>query len=70
MELLFHRQPNGLSKNEMAELANRAINCATQDEVKELVHHISKSNPKPNNNGIAVSSPAISPHIPVHLPSL
>ena len=27
----------------MAELANRAINCATQDEVKELVHHISNN---------------------------
>ena len=40
--LKARRQINGLSKNEMAELANRAINCATQDEVKELVHHISK----------------------------
>lgn len=40
--LKARRQINSLSKNEMAELANRAINCATQDEVKELVHHISK----------------------------
>ncbi|WHI78706.1 phosphoenolpyruvate--protein phosphotransferase [Staphylococcus hominis] len=40
--LKARRQINGLSKNEMAELTNRAINCATQDEVKELVHHISK----------------------------
>ena len=40
--LKARRQINGLSKNEMTELANRAINCATQDEVKELVHHISK----------------------------
>ncbi|MGJ0147936.1 phosphoenolpyruvate--protein phosphotransferase [Staphylococcus hominis] len=40
--LKARRQINGLSKNEMAELANRAINCATQDEVKELVHRISK----------------------------
>lgn len=40
--LKARRQINGLSKNEMAELANRAINCATQDEVKELVDRISK----------------------------
>ncbi|MCI2868284.1 phosphoenolpyruvate--protein phosphotransferase [Staphylococcus hominis] len=40
--LKARRQINGLSKNEMTELANRAINCATQEEVKELVHHISK----------------------------
>ena len=40
--LKARRQINGLSKNEMTELANRAINCATQDEVKELVHRISK----------------------------
>ena len=40
--LKARRQINGLSKNEMAELAQRAINCATQDEVKELVHRISK----------------------------
>ena len=40
--LKARRQINGLSKNEMAELANRAINCVTQDEVKELVHRISK----------------------------
>ncbi|MEY8594954.1 phosphoenolpyruvate--protein phosphotransferase [Staphylococcus hominis] len=40
--LKARRQINGLSKNEMTELANRAINCATQAEVKELVHHISK----------------------------
>lgn len=40
--LKARRQINGLSKNEMAELANRAINCTTQDEVKELVHRISK----------------------------
>ena len=30
--LKARRQINGLSKNEMAELANRAINCATQDD--------------------------------------
>ncbi|BGE82741.1 phosphoenolpyruvate--protein phosphotransferase [Staphylococcus petrasii] len=40
--LKARRQINGLSKNEMAELAHRAINCATQDEVKELVNNISK----------------------------
>ncbi|PNZ70405.1 phosphoenolpyruvate--protein phosphotransferase [Staphylococcus croceilyticus] len=40
--LKARRQINGLSKNEMAELAQRAINCATQDEVKELVNNISK----------------------------
>ena len=26
----------------MSELANRAINCATQEEVKDLVNNISK----------------------------
>ncbi|MEL3748120.1 phosphoenolpyruvate--protein phosphotransferase, partial [Staphylococcus haemolyticus] len=36
--LKARRQINGLSKNEMSELANRAINCATQEEVKDLVN--------------------------------
>lgn len=40
--LKARRQINGLSKNEMSELANRAINCATQEEVKNLVNNISK----------------------------
>ncbi|WP_145519701.1 phosphoenolpyruvate--protein phosphotransferase [Staphylococcus warneri] len=40
--LKARRQINGLSKNEMAELANRAIHCATQEEVMELVNNISK----------------------------
>ncbi|UDI78643.1 phosphoenolpyruvate--protein phosphotransferase [Staphylococcus taiwanensis] len=40
--LKARRQINGLSKNEMAELANRAINCATQEEVQDLVNNISK----------------------------
>ena len=37
--LKARRQINGLSKNEMAELANRAIECATQEEVMELVNN-------------------------------
>ncbi|KGF28424.1 MULTISPECIES: phosphoenolpyruvate--protein phosphotransferase [Staphylococcus] len=40
--LKARRQIIGLSKNEMSELANRAINCATQEEVKDLVNNISK----------------------------
>lgn len=40
--LKARRQINGLSKNEMSELANRAINCATQEEVKDLINNISK----------------------------
>lgn len=40
--LKARRQINGLSKNERSELANRAINCATQEEVKDLVNNISK----------------------------
>lgn len=40
--LKARRQINGLSKNEMSELANCAINCATQEEVKDLVNNISK----------------------------
>ncbi|MDU0423792.1 phosphoenolpyruvate--protein phosphotransferase [Staphylococcus haemolyticus] len=40
--LKARRQINDLSKNEMYELANRAINCATQEEVKDLVNNISK----------------------------
>ncbi|RIL71712.1 phosphoenolpyruvate--protein phosphotransferase [Staphylococcus devriesei] len=40
--LKARRQINGLSKNEMAELAHRAVNCATQDEVKDLVNNIAK----------------------------
>ncbi|MDU0438837.1 phosphoenolpyruvate--protein phosphotransferase [Staphylococcus haemolyticus] len=40
--LKARRQINDLSKNEMSELANRAINCATQEEVKDLVNNISK----------------------------
>lgn len=40
--LKARRQINGLSKNEMSELANRTINCATQEEVKDLVNNISK----------------------------
>ena len=40
--LKARRQINGLSKNEMAELANRAIECATQEEVMELVNNKAK----------------------------
>ncbi|MCE5089382.1 phosphoenolpyruvate--protein phosphotransferase [Staphylococcus devriesei] len=40
--LKARRQINGLSKNEMAELAHRAVNCATQDGVKDLVNNIAK----------------------------
>ena len=40
--LKARRQINGLSKNEMTELANRAINCSTQEQVKELVHNIAR----------------------------
>ncbi|HCW7525002.1 TPA: phosphoenolpyruvate--protein phosphotransferase [Staphylococcus aureus] len=36
------RQINGLSKNEMTELANRAVDCATQEEVIELVNNYVK----------------------------
>lgn len=34
--LKARRQINGLSKNEMTELANRAVDCATQEEVIEI----------------------------------
>ncbi|HBC4300416.1 TPA: phosphoenolpyruvate--protein phosphotransferase [Staphylococcus aureus] len=37
--LKARRQINGLSKNEMTELANRAVDCATQEEVIELVNN-------------------------------
>ncbi|QHK55286.1 phosphoenolpyruvate--protein phosphotransferase [Staphylococcus aureus] len=40
--LKARRQINGLSKNEMTELANRAVDCATQDEVIELVNNYVK----------------------------
>ena len=40
--LKARRQINGLSNNEMTELANRAINCSTQEQVKELVHTIAR----------------------------
>ncbi|HFV7640125.1 TPA: phosphoenolpyruvate--protein phosphotransferase [Staphylococcus aureus] len=40
--LKARRQINGLSKNEMTELANRAIDCATQEEVIELVNNYVK----------------------------
>ncbi|HBC4496936.1 TPA: phosphoenolpyruvate--protein phosphotransferase [Staphylococcus aureus] len=40
--LKARRQINGLSKNEMTELANRAVNCATQEEVIELVNNYVK----------------------------
>lgn len=40
--LKARRQINGLSKNEMAELANRAVDCATQEEVIELVNNYVK----------------------------
>jgi len=40
--LKARRQINGLSKNEMTELANRAINCSTQEQVEELVHNIAR----------------------------
>lgn len=39
--LKARRQINGLSKNEMTELANRAVDCATQEEVIELVNNLS-----------------------------
>lgn len=40
--LKARRQINGLSKNEMTELANRAVACATQEEVIELVNNYVK----------------------------
>ncbi|EHJ06749.1 phosphoenolpyruvate--protein phosphotransferase [Staphylococcus simiae] len=40
--LKARRQINNLSKNEMTELADRAINCATQEEVIELVNNYAK----------------------------
>ncbi|MGZ9317899.1 phosphoenolpyruvate--protein phosphotransferase [Staphylococcus aureus] len=40
--LKARRQINGLSKNEMTELANRAVGCATQEEVIELVNNYVK----------------------------
>ncbi|HCX2346414.1 TPA: phosphoenolpyruvate--protein phosphotransferase [Staphylococcus aureus] len=40
--LKARRQINGLSKNEMTELANRAVDCATQEEVIELVKNYVK----------------------------
>ncbi|HCZ1903246.1 TPA: phosphoenolpyruvate--protein phosphotransferase [Staphylococcus aureus] len=40
--LKARRQINGLNKNEMTELANRAVDCATQEEVIELVNNYVK----------------------------
>lgn len=40
--LKARRLINGLSKNEMTELANRAVDCATQEEVIELVNNYVK----------------------------
>ncbi|EOB8218805.1 phosphoenolpyruvate--protein phosphotransferase [Staphylococcus aureus] len=40
--LKARRQINGLSKNKMTELANRAVDCATQEEVIELVNNYVK----------------------------
>lgn len=40
--LKARRQINGLSKNEMTELANRAVDCATLEEVIELVNNYVK----------------------------
>lgn len=40
--LKARRQINGLSKNAMTELANRAVDCATQEEVIELVNNYVK----------------------------
>ncbi|HCY1167698.1 TPA: phosphoenolpyruvate--protein phosphotransferase [Staphylococcus aureus] len=40
--LKARRQINGLSKNELTELANRAVDCATQEEVIELVNNYVK----------------------------
>ncbi|AJP22227.1 TPA: phosphoenolpyruvate--protein phosphotransferase [Staphylococcus aureus] len=40
--LKARRQINGLSKNEMTELANRAVDCATQEKVIELVNNYAK----------------------------
>ncbi|MCU4276136.1 phosphoenolpyruvate--protein phosphotransferase [Staphylococcus aureus] len=40
--LKARRQINGLSKNEMTKLANRAVDCATQEEVIELVNNYVK----------------------------
>lgn len=40
--LKARRQINGLSKNEMTELANRAVDFATQEEVIELVNNYVK----------------------------
>lgn len=40
--LKARRQIKGLSKNEMNELAERAIDCATTEEVEALVREYSK----------------------------
>ena len=40
--LKARRQINGLSKNEMAELANRAVECSTQEVVVDLVNQLAK----------------------------
>ncbi|KRG10621.1 phosphoenolpyruvate--protein phosphotransferase [Staphylococcus sp. NAM3COL9] len=40
--LKARRQIKGLSQNEMEELSQRAINCATSEEVKELVEQYAK----------------------------
>ncbi len=40
--LKARRQIKGLSQNEMEELADRAINCATSEEVQELVEQYAK----------------------------
>ncbi|MCA2500701.1 phosphoenolpyruvate--protein phosphotransferase [Staphylococcus xylosus] len=40
--LKARRQIKGLSQNEMEELADRAINCATSEEVQELVKQYAK----------------------------
>ena len=40
--LKARRQIKGLSKNEMEELAQSAINCATSEEVQALVSEYTK----------------------------
>ncbi|NLK11755.1 MAG: hypothetical protein GX317_12565 [Staphylococcus equorum] len=40
--LKARRQIKGLSQNEMEELSQRAINCATSEEVQELVEQYAK----------------------------
>ena len=62
------RSDKAVATSESSEAADASPALSTQENSSEKKEENSSS-PKPISSGAAIASPAISPHIPVHLPS-